>query len=394
MKKKNTLTVCLAVALACAVIAGGGTYAYLQSETDDVVNSFKANQVTVALEETKGNQYDIIPGTTQGKDPKVTVKTSVPAFVFVEITDTTQGLVKYEIADGWSALTDFGKPVYYRSVDASDEAQVFGILKDDAVYYDAAVSNGDMLDEGGALKDGLELSFKAYAIQKYSGTYSNGSYRNFSSADAYVLSNTDKVMEVNSKSRAITAMKYGKDVILGGDMQTLKLTNSTSNGQNVSIDLNGHTVSPAIMDGAAVLIENDDADKPTAITVIGDGTVSGKNSGGIRIAVQCSGAGAYIVLDGGTYVNENSENSLIYAENGGHITINGGTFKNNDPIWTLNTQDNSGSVIEVRGGSFFEYDPSNSSTEPGGPVSFVADGYKVVSEEKADGTWYTVVPEA
>ncbi len=394
MKKSQKIVMSVAsVALAASLLVGGGTLAYLRAESDTVVNDFKANQVDVSLTETGDGQYNIIPGTSETKDPKVTVNTTVPAYVFVEVTDTTDGLVRWEPADGWSKLTGFANTVYYRSVDASEEAQVFSIIKDDTVYYDAALENSNMLDEDGTLKTGLELTFKAYAIQKYEGVYSNGSYDSFSSTDAYLAVLSDARVEVTTSSKGISVLKSGKDVVLGADMQTLKLIRTNSNGQNVSVDLNGYTLSPTRMDLYAVGVENDDAAKPTTITVIGEGTVTGDTGGDINHAAYADGAGAYVVLESGTYVNTASSGEMIYAENGGHIIINGGTFKNEGaPKWTLNLKDNSGSSIVVTGGSFWEYDPSNSDTEPGGPVSFVAEGYTVVSEVKEDGTWYTVVP--
>ena len=391
--KKNKLILSVAsVALAASLLIGGGTLAYLRAESTPVVNEFKANKVEVDLTETGDGQYNIIPGTSEEKDPTVTVDNSVDAYVYVEVTDKTDGLVQWEPADGWSKLTGFANTVYYRSVDASEEAQVFSIIKDDTVYYDAALENSDMLVDG-QLKEGLELTFKAYAVQKYEGVYSNGSYDSFSSTDAYLAVLSDAQVEVTTNSKGISVLKSGKDVVLGADMQTLKLIRTNSNGQNVSVDLNGYTLSPTQKDLYAVGVENDDAAKPTTITVIGEGTVTGDTGGDINHAAYADGAGAYVVLESGTYVNTASSGEMIYAENGGHIIINGGTFKNEGaPKWTLNLKDNSGSSIVVTGGSFWEYDPSNSDTEPGGPVSFVAEGYTVVPEVKEDGTWYTVVP--
>ena len=392
-KKAKVLTSVAAVALAASMIIGGGTYAYLQGVSEEKVNTFNANQVTVDLQETTGDEYNIIPGTSQEKDPKVTVNATVDAYVFVEVTDNTDGLVNWEIADGWKELTGFGKTVYYREVKASEEAQVFDVIKDNKVYYDASLINEDMLDENGELKDGLELTFKAYAIQKNMDTYSNGSYKNFGNAEAYIIASTDDAIAVTTKSRAITALKYNKNVVLGANMETLKLVSSNSNGQNVYIDLNGYTVNSATMDGYAIGVENENADLPTTITIQGEGTVDGSGTSDIKQAVYAHGAGAYVVINSGTYISPDSTGELIYADAGGHITINGGTFKHSkDPKWTLNLKDNSGSTIVVKGGSFWEYDPSNSTTEPDGPVSFVAKGYKVVEEERADGTWYTVVP--
>ena len=162
--KKNVITASLAVTLAAAAVLGGGTYAYLQSNTDDTVNTFNTNQVTVSLEETTGSEYEIIPGTSQDKDPTVKVNNTLDAYVFVSVRDTTDGMVTYEIADGWTLLDGY-TGVYYREVAADAPSKDFAVLKDNTVFYSAELENSDMLNSDGSLKDGLELTFKAYAIQ-------------------------------------------------------------------------------------------------------------------------------------------------------------------------------------------------------------------------------------
>ena len=70
-KKKKMLTTGLAVALAALLLIGGGTFAYLQSESKAVANQFKTNEVQVELTESGNGQYNIIPGTSETKDPDV-----------------------------------------------------------------------------------------------------------------------------------------------------------------------------------------------------------------------------------------------------------------------------------------------------------------------------------
>ena len=48
--------------------------------------------------------------------------------------------------------------------------------------------------------------------------------------------------------------------------------------------------------------------------------------------------------------------------------------------------------IIVKGGTYKNFDPSNSDSE-NPKASFVPEGYKVVTEVKGEDTWYTVVPE-
>lgn len=168
-KKRKILTTATAIILAVSMLIGGTTYAYLQANTKDVVNNFKTNQVTVDLEESTDGQYNIIPGTSEFKDPTVTVNTTVPAYIYVEITDNTDGLVTYTIENGWMQLEYFDN-IYYREIDSSTAEQSFAVLKDNTVSYDSALVNSDMLvqneDGSYSLKEGITLSFNASAIQK------------------------------------------------------------------------------------------------------------------------------------------------------------------------------------------------------------------------------------
>lgn len=166
ISRKSVFTASLSIMLAAVMFIGGGTYAYLQGKTEDTVNNFIANKVTVVLSETTGDSYNIIPGTKQAKDPTVTVDNTVDAYVFVEITDDTYGLVDYEIADGWEKLDGYND-VYYREVAQDAELKIFPVLKDNIVSYSPSIENSDMFDEDGTtLKDDITLTFNALAIQK------------------------------------------------------------------------------------------------------------------------------------------------------------------------------------------------------------------------------------
>lgn len=186
-KKSRVLAVALAVSLAAAMAISGGTLSYLTDSTDkDVVNKFDVNYVNVDLTETGTDDnntkgYEIIPGTSQEKDPKVTVKTSVDTHVFVTVEDTTGGLVTWRPNDGWTLLkeesddeTGIVKTIYWHKFDLDDattyqkgtneDEYEWYVLKDNQVSYSADLENSDMYD-GGEIKKDLNLSFSAYAIQ-------------------------------------------------------------------------------------------------------------------------------------------------------------------------------------------------------------------------------------
>lgn len=134
------------------------------------------------------------------------------------------------------------------------------------------------------------------------------------------------------------------------------------------------------------------------VNVTGNGIVKAQESADRYAMAVYAGGGATVNIYGGTYTQEitgaDSQYDMIYADNGGHINIYNGTFKSHTPKWTLNILDSAYTAgtasITVYGGTFYQYNPAQATTEPGGkPVSLLADGYTVVQ----NGDWYTVVRE-
>lgn len=223
VSKKNIAITGVAVSLAAVMLIGGGTFAYLKGETDPITNSFRTNQVQVSLEETTGNEYNIIPGTTQRKDPKVTVNNTVDAYVFVEVADATEGLVRYAIADGWIPLD--GVPnVYYRLVSAAQDVKEFSVLANDEVRYSKALENDDMTDGSGSLKRDINLTFNAVAIQAEPFANAEEAYK---AKDSIITSDTD-VIEA--------AIMDGMPVVLSADA---KVDSAALDRAGADIDLNG-----------------------------------------------------------------------------------------------------------------------------------------------------------
>ena len=149
------------------------------------------------------------------------------------------------------------------------------------------------------------------------------------------------------------------------------------------------------------------ATKPNAIAVkaIGadaDVTITGGTfdggSGGNNICVAAAN-GATVTIKGGTFTvggdADGYGNSVVYSQ-GGNIVIEGGFFQTDynyrGYYYVLNQSNGNPGTITVKGGTFVNYDPSKGDDNLGG--NFVADGYKVEKETKANGdVWYTVVPK-
>lgn len=216
-KFKKTLLAGLSLALV-AVAAITGTYAYLQGKTDNVVNTFTTNEVSVELVETTGGNYNIVPGTEQAKDPKVTVNATLDAYVYVEILDETNGTVTYSIADGWEKLKEYDN-VYYREVVGSIEAQEFYVLKDNKVSYSATLTNETMPE------DSVIFSFKAYAIQKAPfGVNDEGEEIEDGEINAYravstgVVANNYLPATGENLSEVLSEAEAGDAILLSGDV--------------------------------------------------------------------------------------------------------------------------------------------------------------------------------
>lgn len=357
--KKKVVITGLAVVLAAAMALGGGTYAYLQGTTEDVVNNFKTNKVLVELNETTGKDYNIIPGTTQEKDPKVTVDATVDSYVYVEVTDATKGLVRYTIADGWEKLDGYDN-VYYREVKSSNEKQEFYVLKDNKVTYDAALGNDDMLSipSIGYLKSGVKLSFKAHAIQK------NG----FADAGAAYKGIPVTVSTGTEFKNALGSVKEGQTIKLEKDISIVH-TGTHPDGTydtyivtpNCTIDLNGKTLSVTnrkngdpfslaanniTLKNGVINLTNQGANYPLYVTsgaknVVIDGVTV---IGGMQVIGNSSATLRNVDITAGDYYD-------VYLEHNSTVTIESGSFKrsgNNAHIYTAKNTD----TVIVNGGLF------------------------------------------
>ncbi|MCB6993029.1 hypothetical protein LI177_05965 [bacterium 210820-DFI.6.37] len=323
-KKKKLTTTGLAIALAALLLIGGGTFAYLQSSTGDVVNAFNTNQVKVDLTETTGESYNIIPGTSETKDPKVTVDNTVEAYVFVEVTDTTEKLVTYDIAEGWKLLDGYDN-VYYREVEANATEKEFAVLKDNKVTYSADLKNSDMLEEGGVLKKGIELTFKAYAIQK----------EGFENALVQAWLNLNgEAVTVDSTEAFTDAIKTATSdqVITLEDDITLSTAIPQSDNEITYIDLGGNTLtttansSTAVEGGKTLVLENGTVKyEGTAANVSSINVTTGSSVTLRNVVMEAKGATIY---PKGDAAEVNVIDSTVKSENSYCVATNAATVDN------------------------------------------------------------------
>ena len=150
----------LALVLVIGCVAGG-TVAWLVAKTDTVVNTFTYGNIDIALAETTGTNYKVIPGTVIEKDPKVTVKAGSEAcylFVKVEKVGMFTGM-SYEIADGWTAL-EGENGVYYRQVGSVTADTSFEVIKGNKITVSSDLTKENIPTANPTLK------ITAYAVQQ------------------------------------------------------------------------------------------------------------------------------------------------------------------------------------------------------------------------------------
>jgi len=155
----------LALVLVIGCVAGG-TVAWLVATSDTVTNTFTYGNIDIALTETTGKDYKIIPGKNIPKDPKVTVKGGSEAcwlFVKVEESGTfVADKVTYAIDKDWTAL-EGEKGVYYRKVAAVTADTDFSVLEGNKITVKDTLTKGDIKDIAAT---NPTLTFTAYAVQQ------------------------------------------------------------------------------------------------------------------------------------------------------------------------------------------------------------------------------------
>lgn len=168
---KKTLTMVLAFALIFA-LGIGATLAWLTATSGEVTNTFTTSDINITLTETT-TDYKMVPGYTIAKDPTVTVVAdSEPCYLFVKVEKSTNfdSFMTYEMAAGWTQLTDASNQnvpgVFYRVVDASESDQEFAVLANNQVTVRDTVTKTMMNSLNETSRP--TLTFTAYATQRNS----------------------------------------------------------------------------------------------------------------------------------------------------------------------------------------------------------------------------------
>lgn len=141
--KKRTIALFMAAVMLFGVTVGS-TIAWLTAKTSEVTNTFTFGNIVIDIyetkvdeegdpvtpeETTKENEYDLVPGQTSVKDPKVNVEQgSEKCYVFVKVTEINnlldgEKIVDFDV-DGTHWLATGVENMYVYSTDGSTPAIV------------------------------------------------------------------------------------------------------------------------------------------------------------------------------------------------------------------------------------------------------------------------------
>ena len=212
--KKKSIALLMAVVMLFGV-AVGGTIAWLTAEATEVVNTFVSGNIAIELDEAdvnietttdnvttytyteyvkenakvdgianadrvKANKYDVVPGSTYSKDPRVTVKAnSEKCYLFVKFEEIGNPSTYYTYAPNWTGWTPLGETtypgIYYREVDTNAADQSWYLLTGNDTYVAGYISVKDNVTlTNMSAAAAAELKWTAYAIQ----------FANFDNAEA------------------------------------------------------------------------------------------------------------------------------------------------------------------------------------------------------------------
>ena len=383
---KKALLLRLLSMVICVSMLIGSTFAWFTDSATANVNEIKSGNLDIVLEKQNadGTWSEVSENTAldflrKGTDGKLAEDANIfwePGCTFelpmLRIRNNGNLALKYQVvisgATGDTKLLDVIKFTAY----VGDDTQGTTVNVKDG----SAVANGMLVPAEKA--DETNKSEQTIKISAHMDETANNNYKNLTLKDIKIsVVATHATYEYDSNSNQYDAGLEFSETIAAGKTFTGKATVDTG-----------------------IIATNPDAIAVKAIGADADVTINGGffdgGKGGDNIGV-CATSGAKVTINGGTFTVGGDANgygnSVVYSQ-GGTVVINGGFFYTNysygGRYYVLNQSNGNPGTITVYGGTFVNYDPSTGDDNLGG--NFVADGYSVISETKANGdVWYTVV---
>ena len=249
---------------------------------------------------------------------------------------------------------------------------------------------GHMQDSAGNEYQGLSIDGISITVYATQDTVESDSIDNQYDKDARV--------KADSETAIREAMKKAGSVITVTD-EIKPSETLVADKKDITLNMNGKTIvndTNLWEKGGEYNWSLVSAQNGSSLTIEGNGTFKAKENDCYAVDVQ---DGSTVTIKNGTFVGNIH---AVYVQKGTAI-IEGGTYSVQQKYpdaakadeFVLNCYDanraNGTAKITVKGGTFINFNPADCWAE-GAHTNFVADGYKVTSETKANGdVYYTVV---
>lgn len=397
--KRALLTSVMALVM-CVVMLVGTTFAWFTDTASTGVNKIQAGNLKVDIVDKEGTtsldgkslSFTNINGATDILwEPGVTFRT--PGF---KIKNDGNLALKYKLAlNGVTGSSKLLEVIKFSVVTAGTTDNSFEAVDIDRFEGHLAAGEtsstvlyiqGHMDKNAGNEYQGLELTGLGITVYATQDNVENDSFG--PDYDKYAT-----YYPVLDAAGMKDALANGGNIKVDADVNPDKTLVAT---KETTIDMNGKTIAN-ITD---VWSDNDwsliSARNGANLTITGNGTFKAKENDAFAVDVQ---DGSTVTIENGTFIG-NMHAVYVYD---GTAVIEGGFFdiqqKSNiagkEYGFVLNCYDanraNGTAKIIVTGGTFVNFNPADCWAE-GAHTNFVAAGYSVISETKANGdVWYTVV---
>ena len=405
---KRALLTSVTALVMCVVMLAGTTFAWFTDTASTGVNKIQAGNLDVDIVGEDGktldgktlnfvnkeNQSNILwePGATFFTQGFKIVNKGNLALKYKVVVSGTTGDAKLLKAIKFDVVTEKAK-----NAEAVSFANEGNLLKqNDSVPADVTTDAGTTtnyyylrghMDEN-AGNEYKNLTLDGISITVYATQYT---YENDSFGPDYDKNAT--YYPVLDAAGMKDALVNGGNIKVDADVNPDKTLVAT---KETTIDMNGKTIANT----TDVWSGNDwsliSAQEGANLTITGNGTFQAKENDCYAVDVQ---DGATVTIENGTFIGNIH---AVYVLKG-TAYIKGGFYSVQQKYpdaakadeFVLNCYDanraNGTAKIIVTGGTFVNFNPANCQAE-GAHTNFVADGYSVISETKANGdVWYTVV---
>ena len=395
-KTKKALRGSLFALFLCIVLLIGTTFAWFTDTASTGVNKIQSGKLDVELQYDNNGTWENAEGKTldfqKAKGAKNEAILWEPGCTYelpqIKVVNKGNLALKYPVkvtgVEGDQKLNE----VIDWTIDGVDINQEQHLT---AGAESAALTlQGHMQESAGNEYQNLSIEGVSITVYATQDTVESDSFDNQYDKDARV--------KADSETAIREAMKKAGSVITVTD-EIKPSETLVADKKDITLNMNGKTIvndTDLWEKGGEYNWSLVSAQNGSSLTIEGNGTFKAKENDCYAVDVQ---DGSTVTIKNGTFVGNIH---AVYVQKGTAI-IEGGTYSvqqkfpdaNKADEFVLNCYDanraNGTAKIIVKGGTFINFNPADCWAE-GAHTNFVADGYKVTSETKANGdVYYTVV---